>query len=249
MQRLDRFLSEAGVASRRELRAIIRAGRVRVNDVPALAPEQKIDETSDRVTLDGEAVGPRGAGGVRRQRERDFGRVFTGLLFALFVATLLMAILAGTDVYRGLNREGDAADNQRLSLTLLANDVRANDQIDAVACAWVTEEGVDMVVAQGREELWLPEAAGASDTRCLLDGPALVLRETLPSGVYETRLYRYDGVIMEEYALADAPYDPSKATAIVRSSVFDFSYGGGLLTIVTDAGQTSVALRAAGGDA
>ena len=58
-----------------------------------------------------------GAGGVRRQRERDFGRVFTGLLFALFVATLLMAILAGTDVYRGLNREGDAADNQRLSLT------------------------------------------------------------------------------------------------------------------------------------
>ena len=49
-----------------------------------------------------------GAGGVRRQRERDFGRVFTGLLFALFVATLLMAILAGTDVYRGLNREGDA---------------------------------------------------------------------------------------------------------------------------------------------
>lgn len=186
---------------------------------------------------------------MRRQRERDFGRVFTGLLFALFVATLLMAILAGTDVYRGLNREGDAADNQRLSLTLLANDVRANDQIDAVACAWVTEEGVDMVVAQGREELGLPEAAGASDTRCLLDGPALVLRETLPSGVYETRLYRYDGVIMEEYALADAPYDPSKATAIVRSSVFDFSYGGGLLTIVTDAGQTSVALRAAGGDA
>lgn len=53
-----------------------------------------------------------GAGGVRRQRERDFGRVFTGLLFALFVATLLMAILAGTDVYRGLNREGDAADSR-----------------------------------------------------------------------------------------------------------------------------------------
>ena len=60
MQRLDRFLSEAGVASRRELRTIIRAGRVRVTDVPASAPEQKIDETSDRVTLDGEAVGPRG---------------------------------------------------------------------------------------------------------------------------------------------------------------------------------------------
>lgn len=52
-----------------------------------------------------------------------------------------------------------------------------------------------------------------------MDGPALVLRETLPSGVYETRLYRYDGVIMEEYALADAPYDPVEGhghRAVVR---------------------------------
>lgn len=81
-----------------------------------------------------------------------------------------------------------------------------------------------------------------------LDGPALVLRETLPSGVYETRLYRYDGVIMEEYTLADAPYEPGKATPIVRSSVFDFSYRDGLLTIVTDAGEASVALRSAGGE-
>lgn len=166
-----------------------------------------------------------GAGGVRRQREHDFGRVFTGLLFALFVATLLMAILAGTDVYRGLNREGDAADNQRLSLTLLANDVRANDQIDAVACAWVTEDGAELTIAEGREALVVP-TGDTGGARNLLDGPALVLRETLSSGVYETRLYRYDGVIMEEYALADAPYDPAKATAIVRSSVFDFSYGG-----------------------
>lgn len=189
-----------------------------------------------------------GAGGVRRQREHDFGRVFTGLLFALFVATLLMAILAGTDVYRGLNREGDVADDQRLSLTLLANDVRANDQIDAVACAWVTEDGAELTIAEGREALVVP-TGDTGGARNLLDGPALVLRETLSSGVYETRLYRYDGVIMEEYALADAPYDPAKATAIVRSSVFDFSYGGGLLTITTDAGQVSVALRAAGGDA
>ena len=76
-----------------------------------------------------------------------------------------------------------------------------------------------------------------------------MLTERLDSGTFETRIYAYQGSIVEEYALADAPYDPSKATAIVRSSVFDFSYGGGLLTIVTDAGQTSVALRAAGGDA
>lgn len=87
------------------------------------------DREAERATRLASSSKTYGAGGVRRQRERDFGRVFTGLLFALFVATLLMAILAGTDVYRGLNREGDAADNQRLSLTLLANDVRPTTKL------------------------------------------------------------------------------------------------------------------------
>lgn len=182
-------------------------------------------------------------GGSPRRQERDFGRVFTGLLFALFVATLLMAILVGTGVYRVLHQEGAVADNQRLSLTLLANDVRANDQIDAVDRAWVTEDAVSVEVA-GADGF---EAAAAAEDG-LFQGPALVLRETLPSGVYETRLYRYDGTIMEEYALADAPYDPLKATAIVDSSVFAFSYEDGLLTIETDAGATAVALRSGGGE-
>ena len=189
-------------------------------------------------------------GNPRRRREGDFGRVFTGMLFALFVVALLMAILVGTDVYRGLYREGAAADDQRLSLTLLANDVRANDQIDAVARAWVTEDTVTLEEAEADDDGVVSLASMAQDwDGSVLEGPALVLRETLPGGVYETRLYRYDGVIMEEYALADAPYDPEKATAIVVSSVFDFTYRDGLLTLTTDAGTVSVALRSGGGDA
>ena len=57
----------------------------------------------------------RAYGGNPRRRERDFGRVFTGMLFALFVITLLMAILAGTGVYKALHQEGDVADNRRAS--------------------------------------------------------------------------------------------------------------------------------------
>lgn len=185
-------------------------------------------------------------GGNPRRRERDFGRVFTGMLFALFVITLLMAILTGTGVYRTLHQEGDVADNQRLSLTLLTNDVRANDQINAVAGAWVSADKVQLEVAEAGAGLDSATIEGTE--RCVLDGPALVLRETLPSGVYETRLYSYDGTIMEEYALAEAPYDPEKATAIVDSSVFGFVYENGLLTIVTDAGEVSVALRSGGGE-
>lgn len=186
-------------------------------------------------------------GGNSRRREHDFGRVFTGLLFALFVIVLLMAILAGTDVYRGLHQEGEVADDQRLSLTLLANDVRANDQVDAVARVWVTKDAVE-VEEPGLDGTLVSSAAAEERDGSVIQGSALVLRETLPGGVYETRLYRYDGTIMEEYALADAPYDPEKATPIVASSVFDFSYQGGLVTIVTDAGEVSVALRSARGD-
>ncbi len=189
-------------------------------------------------------------GGNPRRHERDFGRVFTGILFALFVVTLLMAILVGTSVYKALHQEGEVADNQRLSLTLLANDVRANDQIDAVARAWVTEEKISLEIAEGDQELGQSTMAESAELaeESLLQGPALVLRETMDTGVYETRIYRYDDVIMEEYALADAPYNPGKATPLVQASVFDFSYEKGMLTITTDAGQVTVALRCGGGE-
>ena len=55
--RLDRLLSERGVASRSELRQIIRAGRVTVNGAVETAPERRVDPASDTVCLDGTAVG------------------------------------------------------------------------------------------------------------------------------------------------------------------------------------------------
>lgn len=60
MQRLDKYLSEAGVASRRELREIIRSGRVCVNGAVVREPERKIDETADEISFDGTPVGKKG---------------------------------------------------------------------------------------------------------------------------------------------------------------------------------------------
>ena len=51
MQRLDKFLSDSKVASRRELRQIIRAGRVRVGERVVLEPEYKVDEKNDEIFL------------------------------------------------------------------------------------------------------------------------------------------------------------------------------------------------------
>jgi len=56
MQRLDKFLSEAGAASRKEIKSMVRAGRITVNGAAASAPDQKIDEKTAVVCLDGSPV-------------------------------------------------------------------------------------------------------------------------------------------------------------------------------------------------
>lgn len=55
--RLDKYLGDLGLASRRELKEIIRAGRVQVDGVTAARPEQKIDPEQNRVLLDGQELG------------------------------------------------------------------------------------------------------------------------------------------------------------------------------------------------
>lgn len=54
--RLDKFLSEQGLASRKELREIIRGGRVCVDGAAVTAPDAKIDPELSSVTLDGAPV-------------------------------------------------------------------------------------------------------------------------------------------------------------------------------------------------
>ena len=51
--RLDKYLADMGVASRKELRAIIRSGRAAVDGAAVTAPETKLDPERSRVTLDG----------------------------------------------------------------------------------------------------------------------------------------------------------------------------------------------------
>ena len=60
MQRLDRILSEAGVASRKELRAIIRAGRVTADGAVVTDESRKFDEAAVHIAVDGRPVRLRG---------------------------------------------------------------------------------------------------------------------------------------------------------------------------------------------
>ena len=54
--RLDRYLCDLGTATRKDVRRIIRAGRVSVDGKAVTAPETKIDPLTAGVTLDGEKL-------------------------------------------------------------------------------------------------------------------------------------------------------------------------------------------------
>ncbi len=56
MQRLDKYLSDAKVASRRELREMIRAGRIAVDGQIVTTVDFKVDEKTAKVTLDGALI-------------------------------------------------------------------------------------------------------------------------------------------------------------------------------------------------
>lgn len=155
----------------------------------------------------------------QEQQERRSGRLFITLLFATVSLFLLLALLVGTNAYRSVNSVRDASDNTRASLSLIANSIRMNDATDAVG------------VADGPE------------------GQALVLTEQLENGTYETRLYAYQGRIVEEYSRANAAFNPERARELVVSDRFEFTYENGLLTVYTDQGSTSVALRSVRGGA
>jgi len=54
--RLNRFLAQAGIGSRRKCDLLIEQGRVSVNDVPVTQLGVRIDPEKDQVTVDGQAV-------------------------------------------------------------------------------------------------------------------------------------------------------------------------------------------------
>ena len=55
--RLDKFLADAGVGTRSEVKKFIQKGQVQVNESVVKRPEQKVLTPEDQVMLSGEIVG------------------------------------------------------------------------------------------------------------------------------------------------------------------------------------------------
>ena len=56
LKRLDKLLADMGIASRSELKQIIKSGRVTVNGVAVTVPESKFDSESCLIALDGKGL-------------------------------------------------------------------------------------------------------------------------------------------------------------------------------------------------
>ena len=148
---------------------------------------------------------------------RDVSQLFAMVLMGVFFLALMGSLVTGARLYRFATQAQLASNNLHLQSGLLANVIHAGD------------------------------VAGAIDEGTGPEGPALVLRRKLASGTYETRIYCYEGHLMQELSAAGRPYDPLGATELLETNAFSFAQDGRLLTITTDAGSFSVALRSAEG--
>ena len=144
---------------------------------------------------------------------KPFGNVFTLLLMAFFFIVLMLCLTTGVRIFQGVSAAHAQADALHMQSGLIANIVRINDTADAIE------------VGEGPE------------------GPALVFVERLESGTFETRIYRSNGAIVQEYAISGRPYKPENAIRIIDSSVFSIGFQGGLVSIQTDEGIVEVAVR------
>lgn len=86
-------------------------------------------------------------------------------------------------------------------------------------------------------------AAGAVRVEGRPEGDALVLDDG--SG-YETRLYLYNGALVEEYAAADTDYRPAAAEKVADTRIFTVVQDGARYIITTDDGEVHVTLHSAG---
>ena len=145
--------------------------------------------------------------------KRSSSRMFLVVLMAVFFIALMAGLAGGATMYRSIVETQAENNDIHMQSGLIANTVHANDALFGV------EEG------EGPE------------------GRSLVLVEALDSGTYETRLYLYQGHVMQEYAVSGKEYKPTTATPLFESSTFDFSFDGKMVTVTTDKGSCSIALR------
>lgn len=143
--------------------------------------------------------------------KRSISTLAALLLLGLFALSILGVLLTGAGIYQRLTRRDQESYDSRTCVQYVATKVRQAYSPDCVA---VSEFG---------------------------DGECLVLTETIENQQYWTRVYCWDGWLMELFTVADGNFSPEAGEKILPVEKLCFHLENGFLTVeLTDAnGQES----------
>lgn len=142
------------------------------------------------------------------------------LLFGVFAASMLSVLLTGAGVYQRFIQRNERVYQARTGVQYLATRVRQADCLDGVAV----------------------EKFGDHD--------CLSFTERIQGHDYITRIYCYDGFLMELFTEADASFSPSSGEPILEVDDLQLTLLDGLLTAVIcdDAGTQELILSLRSGE-
>ncbi|WP_294542318.1 DUF4860 domain-containing protein [uncultured Gemmiger sp.] len=148
-----------------------------------------------------------------QKKRRPNSAPFSLALFVLMLGCVLVLAVFGARVYRALTESQTRNQAVRASLSYVAARLRAADEFQAVS------------VAEGPQ------------------GDALILSDTGADTGYETRIYLYEGQLVEEYAAEGTPYSPENAQAVAKTQTFAARRRGQQIEVTTDQGTIRVFLH------
>ena len=166
----------------------------------------------------------------RKAMQHHLDGLLALLLFGIFAVCILAVLLTGANAYKRLTERDQTAFNRRVCVQYLATRVRQADGFTGVEDP------------EGR--LWNPDggltpllAVGAVTVEPFGDTEALVLAE---DETYCTRIYWYDGYLMELYADKAGEFLPEDGTPVMEAGGLGMDLSDGLLTleITSPAGET-----------
>jgi len=148
------------------------------------------------------------------KNERSVSTVAALLLFAVFAVGVLGVLLGGAQTYHYLTQRDAAAYDSRTCTQYLVTKLRQ-----------APESGSVQIVSFG-------------------DGSALLIPETVEGEHYMTRIYCYDGWLMELYSVADGEFSPEDGEKILPASDLTVTRQQDLLVIgITDGNKQALRLK------
>lgn len=115
---------------------------------------------------------------MRQEKKKNMAGMLVLLVFAIFMVSILMILLMGTDIVQELNQRDQYSYNLRTVAQYITTRVRQADQ------------------------------AGMISVRSFSGLESLILAEEIDGKIYETRVYCYDGYLRELFCEAGMEMQP-----------------------------------------